>query len=92
MFAIMVYICDDYLALKPQSEFAENKNRVDAIRFFTIASQLPMDLQMVMCNRAFGSARALILTKNSEPAFLNLSKSFAEEEEAAAKALEKARP
>lgn len=82
MFALMVYVCDDYLALKSQDEFAEKRDRqAAAARFFGMASQLPMDLQMVLCNRAFGSAKALILTKNSEPAFLNLSKSFAEEAE-----------
>ena len=44
------------------------------MRFFAIASQLPLELQMVLCHRAFGSRKDLILIKHSEPAFKKLTR------------------
>ena len=63
MFAQVVFLCDEYVRAKAES--GDN----DAARFFTIASKLPMELQMVLCNRLFGLARDVVLLKFSEPAF-----------------------
>jgi len=80
----MVFLSDEYLKIKSAGESDELKEKTGAMRFFSVASQLPMDLQMVLCNRTLGSAKALILTKNSEPAFVNLAKIFVEEDQATA--------
>ena len=44
-----------------------------ARRFFRISNRLPMDLQMVLCNRLFRSPKDIIGSKLSEPAFVKLS-------------------
>jgi len=60
------------LQLKPVSDLAAPPNYVVAAaasRFFTIASQWPMELQMMLCHRAIGSMKENILLKDSETAF-----------------------
>jgi len=42
-------------------------------RFFVMAGQLPMELQMVLCNRVYGLTKDTILAKNSETAFRALA-------------------
>ena len=37
--------------------------------FFAIASQLPLELQMVLCNRVYGSPKDLVASKHSETGF-----------------------
>ena len=41
----------------------------DPQRFLRITSGLPMDLQMLLCNRMFGSPRDIVLSRDSEPGF-----------------------
>lgn len=82
-FALVVFYCDSYLTFKGEPEICfdgESSKRMSAARFFNMAGRLPMDLQMVLCNRLFGSAKTLVLTKNSEPAFLCLASAFYSEE------------
>ena len=43
-------------------------------RFFRIASQLPLELQMVLCYRLVGSRKETILREFSEAAFVDLAK------------------
>ena len=69
LFALVVFLCDDLLTLKAVSSDPSSSNK--ASRFFVIAQLLPMELQMALCNRAFGSS------KNSEPAFKKLGKVLA---------------
>jgi len=45
------------------------------LRFFKIATSLPLDLQMVLCNRMFGSHKDVIPSKIAEPAFRWLARS-----------------
>jgi len=45
-----------------------------AARFFSIASQLPLDLQMVLCRRLVESAKEIIPGKDSEVAFKSLAR------------------
>ena len=68
---MIVFLCDDLLQLKPVSDLAAPPNYVVAAasRFFTIASQWPMELQMMLCHRAIGSMKENILLKDSETAF-----------------------
>ena len=41
---------------------------------------LPIELQMVLCNRVFGAAKGTALTKHSEPAFKKLGRLLAKED------------
>jgi len=65
VFTLIVFICDDLLNIRPDPS--------PVARFFHITVQLPMELQMVLCNRVFGSGKDNVLTKCSEPAFRKLA-------------------
>ena len=52
-FALMVMLCDGLLAIRRR--VAIKKRPPNRARFFRIASQLPLELQMVMCRRIVGS-------------------------------------
>ena len=66
----------DLLQLKPAS-LASTPNPADAAtRFFTIASKLPMELQMILCHRAVGSMKDSVLSQDSEVAFKSLAKTL----------------
>jgi hypothetical protein len=68
LFAITVFLCDDFLRIKePYSPVA---------RFFNVVSQLPMELQMVLCYHVFGSTKGNIKSKDSEVAFKSLAKTL----------------
>jgi hypothetical protein len=46
------------------------------VRFFSIASKLPMELQMMLSYRSYGSSKDSILSRNSEIAFKALTRSY----------------
>ena len=69
LFAVVVFLCDELLQLKPASHPA-----AAATRFFTIAENLPMELQMILCHCAVGSMKQNILQKDSEAAFKSLAR------------------
>jgi ankyrin repeat protein len=71
LFAMMVFLCDDFMKIKEATA-----SGLGAARFFNIASQFPMELQMVLCYRVFGSAKENIKSKDSEVAFRQLAKGF----------------
>jgi len=74
-FALTVFLCDDLLHLKPGSLPAATPNPATATtRFFAIAFKLPMELQMILCHRAVGSAKQNILRMDSEAAFKSLAR------------------
>ena len=66
MFALVVFLCDGLLEIK-------EKNRTGG-RFFKIAEQLPMELQMVLCHRVVGSMDDNISQEASEAAFRALAR------------------
>jgi len=68
VFALTVFLCDDLLQLQPTDSCAAR------IKFFVIASMLPMELQMILCHRVVGSMKQTILRKDSEPAFKSLAR------------------
>ena len=68
LFALVVFHADSFATVN------EGKAHSDSRRFFKITSQLPLDLQMVLCNRIFGSPRDIILSKYSEPGFQLLTR------------------
>ena len=73
VFALTVFLCDDLLQLKPA---ATDPATTSALRFYTIVSKLPMELQMILCCRVVGSTNQNILSKDSEPAFKALARTF----------------
>jgi len=68
LFGVVIFHGDGFL------QFRESRADTDVKRFFALARALPLDLQMVLCNRAYHSPLNLVLTKYSEPAFRRLSK------------------
>jgi len=70
VFALVVFICDELLTIKTSVLSSDTQTA----RFFLIATQLPMELQMALCNRLFESRKDIVLTKHSEPAFKNLAR------------------
>ena len=67
MFALVVFVSDGLLVPSPRRESP-------AARYFGLVSQLPIELQMVLCFRAVGSAKELIPRRESEVAFKELAK------------------
>jgi len=77
VFALTVFLCDDLLQLRPAALAATpNPATTATTRFFTIASKLPMELQLILCRRAVGSMEQNILRKDSEAAFKSLARSL----------------
>ena len=72
MFALVVFVSDGLLRCQANDVKPSGKGT----RFFNIASKLPLELQMLLCNRTMGSAKQSILSKSSEAAFKDLSKYF----------------
>ena len=67
MFALVVFVSDGLLQINDTTPSP-------AARYFTITSQLPLELQMVMCHRLVGSVKEIIPGKESEAAFRELAK------------------
>ena len=75
VFALTVFLCDDLFHLNPVSHLAASPDPTTAaLRFFTIVSKLPMELQMILCHRTVGSMKQNILQKDSEAAFKSLAR------------------
>jgi len=55
------------------AEAHDSRSKIAARRFFRIANALPMDLQMLLCNRLFRSPKDIIGSRYSEPAFVRLA-------------------
>jgi len=73
VFAQMVFLSDDFLVIVARQHENEVKEVRQTRRFWSLAMKLPMELQMLLCNRVFESGRDLVLTKHSEPAFRKLA-------------------
>jgi len=69
MFALVVFASDGFLEFRKGQE-------ADAptTRFFRIAGQLPMELQMVLCYRVVGRTHEGIRSWDCEAAFRDLTK------------------
>jgi len=67
MFALVVFVTDGLLQIK------DTKTTTPAARFFNIATQLPLELQMVLCFRQVGSDKEIIPGNDSEVAFRSLA-------------------
>ena len=71
MFALVVFVSDGLLQVN------DTTTTTPAARFFNIASQLPLELQMVLCFRQVGSAKEIIPGNESEVAFKELAERLA---------------
>jgi len=67
-FATFVFMSDGLLVVKG------DMLPTDIGRFFTVAARLPLELQMLLCNRAVGSMKTTIPGKKTEEAFRSLAK------------------
>lgn len=67
LFASVVLLCDDFLRIR------EGKPLESSGRFFRIASQLPMELQMVLCRRVYDLGAGPISVRDTELAFRSLA-------------------
>ena len=70
MFALVVFVSDGLLKTKATGVKAGARRT----RFFNIAAQLPLELQMVLCFRQVGSGKEIIPGKESEVAFKSLTR------------------
>jgi len=68
LFALVVFHSDSFAVINERTAHSDTR------RFFRITSQLPLDLQMVLCNRNFGSPRDIIHSRDSEPGFQLLTR------------------
>ena len=68
VFALVVFVSDGLLGTRDQGTTPPRT------RFFAIATQLPLELQMILCYRVVGLAKGIIPGKDSEAAFRNLAK------------------
>jgi len=69
VFALVVFVSDGILQVDNPVD-----STTPAARFFRISTQLPLELQMVMCYRVVGLSKEIISRKNSEAAFKFLAK------------------
>jgi len=63
LFALVVFFSDGFLRPIPAT------TPPATVRFLRICSRLPLDLQMVICNRMFGSPKNIVSSRDSEPGF-----------------------
>jgi len=72
MFALVVFVSDGLLRVTQ----SDQSMTTHAVRFFNIASHLPLELQMVLCHRVVGSSKEIIHGEDSEVAFKSLAESL----------------
>ena len=72
VFALVVFVSDGLLEIGKHDVASTSP----AVRFVTIARQLPLELQMILCYLAVSSRKEIILIENSEVAFRDLARRF----------------
>lgn len=70
VFATCVFLCDDYLRIRVGEAGSP------AARFYAIMRRLPLELQMVLANRLYGSERETVSPDLREAAFRRLAGLF----------------
>jgi len=68
LLALVVFYSDNSVVIN------ERLVHSDARRFFRQCARLPLEVQMIICSRAFGSPKDLILSRDSEPGFRCLAR------------------
>lgn len=61
----MIFYTDGLLVPDEKNPALTGKTR----RFFKMITKLPLEMQMVLCHRMFGSPRDVISGREAEPAF-----------------------
>jgi len=83
VFALVVFFTDDFVRTKgspilrwftSSKTDAQRQLVTNARRFFVICSKLPLELQMVVCCRMYGSGENIVLSTHSEPGFQLLAR------------------
>jgi len=69
LFALVVFHSESFVVINERLAHPDTK------RFFRICARLPLEVQMIICNRAFGSPKDIILSRDSEPCFQLLDRS-----------------
>jgi len=69
LFALVVFHSDSFAVIN------ERLAHSGIWRFFRICARLPLEVQMIICSRAFGSPKDIILSRDSEPGFQLLTRS-----------------
>jgi len=64
-FALVVFFSDGFLRLRRRTRASPHR----VVSFFEICLKLPLELQMLVCNRLFGSGRDVVRSADSEPGF-----------------------
>jgi len=79
LFALTVGLCDGYYRVRRHLEHHQEcldwdirRDRCSAIRFFALVAVLPMELQMIVCRRAYGLPKGNISSRDFETAFQRL--------------------
>jgi len=72
VFVLMVLKSDGYLAIRRPLTGQEER----AARFFRISDSLPMELQMILCNRFGGLSGNFVLSQSLEVALTEVVKTF----------------
>jgi hypothetical protein len=65
LFVLVVMMCDDFLIIKPTHAHPVN----NISRFFNSAKTLPMELQMILCNRVYNQSKNTIRATEAEQGF-----------------------
>jgi hypothetical protein len=71
VFALVIFLSDGLLRVKTDEIISD-----EYCNFFNISKRLPMELQMLLCNRALGSMKDSISFDNSEVAFKQLAQNL----------------
>lgn len=88
LFGLVVFLCDGLLVVKQQRNAGKHERNLHvaseksteriekAGRFFRIAGRLPLELQMMLCYRVYGSDQVNISSTMAEEAFRDLANAF----------------
>jgi len=68
LFALVVFHSDSFAVTNERTAPSDTR------RFFKMTPRLPLEIQMIICNRVFGSAKDIILSRDSEPGFQLLAR------------------
>jgi len=68
LFALVVFYSDSLAVINEKTAHSHTR------RFFNICARLPLEIQMIICDRIFGSPRDIILSRDSEPGFQLLTR------------------
>jgi len=71
VFAVVIFVSDGLLQVRKSNDLQAKSG---AERFILTATRLPMELQMILCHRVYGSMRDNVRIRESEPAFRHLAK------------------